>query len=90
MPGEAYRKYDASDITGTLPSAIDTVLHAAAEVIGVPVQLVADTVEVFERRMEAKRPRREYPRDAPSPAFRRIRGGLRESRSLDQALNEFR
>jgi len=91
MPGEGYRSYDAADVTGTLPAQLQTVLQAAADVVGVPVQLVAETVQLFERRMEARRPKREYYRDT-QPAFRRVRasGGLRESRSLDRALNEYR
>lgn len=90
MPGEGYRSHDAADVTGTLPRALETVLSAAADVVGVPVTMVASTVELFERRMEAMRPRREY-QSVESRAVRRVRGGaLRESRSLDRALNELR
>lgn len=97
MAGESYKSYDAKDITGTLPESLETVLQAAADVVGVTQQQVAQIVEVFEGRMEKRRPRREYHalplrEHAASPAFRRVRasGGLRESRSLDKGLSEYR
>ena len=73
MPGEALRSYDAADVTGTLPAGLEVVLTAAAQVIGVDTQAVSDIVEQFERRMEARRPRRGET-TLNNPAIRRLRG----------------
>lgn len=81
MPGESYRSYAAADVTGTLPQDFELVLTAAGQVVGLSTQVMARTVEAFERRMETLRPRRE---NAHNPALRRVHAasGLRESKSF--------
>lgn len=55
MPGEKMRSYESDDITGTLPRAYETILDAAAQVIGVDQVDVADVIELYERRLEKAR-----------------------------------
>ena len=50
--GEKLRSWDSKDITGELPREYETVLKAAAEVIGVTPQEVGVVVEVYERKLD--------------------------------------
>jgi RNA polymerase I-specific transcription initiation factor RRN7 len=55
IPGDTLRSYDAKDLTGTLPPEYEVVLKAAAEVVGVAEEEVAQVVEILERRLERVR-----------------------------------
>lgn len=55
IPGDSLRSYDAKDLTGTLPPEYEVVLKAAAEVVGVAEEEVAQVVEILERRLEKVR-----------------------------------
>ncbi|EKC99696.1 hypothetical protein A1Q2_06006 [Trichosporon asahii var. asahii CBS 8904] len=59
MPGEKIRSFDASDVTGTLPPDFELVADCAAQVAGVETQELLEIVEVFERRLEKLRPKRQ-------------------------------
>ena len=57
MPGERYRSFDASDVTGTLPREYELLLESAAHVVGITQTEMAEVVESFERRLEKHRTR---------------------------------
>lgn len=57
-PGEKVRSYDATDITGTLPTDYEVVMNAASDLVGVRPRDVAKMVEVLERRLIKARPTR--------------------------------
>lgn len=59
MPGEKIRSFDAADVTGTLPPQFELVADCAAQVAGVETQDLLEIVEVFERRLEKLRPKRQ-------------------------------
>ncbi|KAL1412621.1 hypothetical protein Q8F55_000368 [Vanrija albida] len=80
MPGEKLKSYDAADVTGTLPPDYEIVLNSAAQVVGVEPEALAEVVQVYERRMEHQRPRREF--FDPAVQRRVAASGLRESRSF--------
>lgn len=86
LPGEAVRIYDAS---ARLPRDLAIVVAAAADVVGVSQDAVRDLVTIFERRMEAARPKRAFPETLVARKLRpalmaSMTGGypLRESRSF--------
>ncbi|GMK59368.1 hypothetical protein CspeluHIS016_0703830 [Cutaneotrichosporon spelunceum] len=72
LPGEAVRVYAP---TATLPQPLDTIVAAAAAVVGVTPGEVRDLVARFERRVEHARPR------GPRTPTARM-SALRESRSV--------
>jgi hypothetical protein len=51
LPGESIRSYAAYDLTGTLPAEYETVLNAAAEVVGVRARDIGKVVENIEGRL---------------------------------------
>lgn len=71
MPGEAMRRYEAADVTGTLPYEFFVVSGAAAQVVGVKREELLEVVEHFERRLEVLRPKSEqllgYTQRKPPP-----------------------
>lgn len=83
MPGEKVRSFDAADVTGTLPPQFELVAACAAQVAGVDVQELLGVVEVFERRIEGQRPKRNLPlghSQRNSRALQRTHTLLRETR----------
>lgn len=50
--GEKIRSWDSKDVTGELPVEYETVVKAAAEVIGVTPRDVGVIVEVYERKLD--------------------------------------
>lgn len=57
-PGEAIRSWDAQDVTGELPRSFETMLKAAAALIGVQSIDVGTVVELYERKLEKVRKER--------------------------------
>lgn len=53
--GRQYRVYDAKDYIGVLPADSDTLVRAAADVIGVSKQDVLERLQVMERRLKERR-----------------------------------
>ncbi|WOO82107.1 uncharacterized protein LOC62_04G005609 [Vanrija pseudolonga] len=80
MPGEKLKSYDPADVTGTLPRDYEVVLNSAAQVVGVESETLAEVVQVYERKMDRQRPRREF--FDPAVQRRVVSSGLRESRSF--------
>lgn len=80
MPGEKFKSYDPADVTGTLPRDYEVVLNSAAQVVGVEPETLAEVVQLYERKMDRQRPRREF--IDPAVQRRVMSSGLRESRSF--------
>lgn len=71
-PGERVRSWDAQDVTGELPMEYETVLQAAAQVIGLTPHDVGVVVQLYERQLDKVKKERSRSRSASRSRARSV------------------